>query len=99
LLGIVFALSFCPASAALFFVSLIGLAVKHRSTVLLPSLYGVGTALPVILFSVLLAMGTQYVGRAFHKLKQVDWWARRITGVVFILVGIYFCLTYILGVL
>ena len=99
LLGIVFALSFCPVSAALFFGSLIPLAVKSGSETLLPSVYGVGTALPVVMFAVLIAFGAHSVGKVFDRITQVERWARRITGVVFIGIGIYFSLAYIFRVL
>jgi cytochrome c biogenesis protein CcdA len=99
LLGILFALAFCPVSAALFFGSLIPLALKFNSRVLLPSLYGVGTALPVILFAFLIAFSVQSVGRAFNRLTAVEFWARRITGVIFILIGIYMMLSHIFGVI
>lgn len=89
LLGIVFGLSFCPVSAALFFGSLIPLAVTHNSRIILPSIYGVGTALPVVFFSIILAFSLQSLGRIFDVLKAFEIWARRITGVLFILVGIY----------
>jgi len=95
LLGIIFALSFCPISAAWFFGSLIPLSVKYESSFLLPALYGLGTGLPVFLFAVLIAFGVQSVGKAFNKLTQIEWWVRRITGVIFVLIGIYFCLTHI----
>jgi len=95
ILGIVFALSFCPVSAALFFGSLIPLSLKHGSSFFLPSLYGIGTALPALLFAILLTIGTQYVAMAFNKLTQIEWWAQRITGGVFVMVGIYYCLAYI----
>jgi cytochrome c-type biogenesis protein len=98
LLGILFALSFCPISAALFFGSLIPLAIKYNSGLLLPSLYGVGTGLPVILFAFLLALGTKYVAQAFSKLAAFEKWARRITGLIFILVGLYYTLIYIFRV-
>jgi len=98
LLGIVFALSFCPVSAALFFGSLLPLAVKYESSVLLPSLYGVATGLPVLLFAVLVALGAQSLGRVFNKLSRIEWWARRITGAVFVVVGVYYSLTFIFGI-
>ncbi len=98
-LGVIFALSFCPISAALFFGSLISLAVKYDSRVLLPGVFGVGTALPVFVFAVIIGLGVGSLGAAFHKLQRFEWWARRITGVVFILVGIYYCLEYIFEVL
>jgi cytochrome c-type biogenesis protein len=95
LLGMLFALSFCPTSAALFFGSLIPLSIKWQSSVVLPSLYGAGTALPVFAFAVLIAVGAKSLGGAFQRLAALELWARRITGLVFILIGIYFSVTYI----
>jgi len=95
LLGIVFALSFCPVSAALFFGSLFSVAVKHESSIMLPAIYGIGTALPVLGIAVLMGISTQLVSRAYNKLSVFEIWARKITAVVFILAGIYYCFTYI----
>jgi len=95
LLGIIFALSFCPTSAALFFGSLIPLSLKHNSSVMLPSLYGIGTGLPVIVFAFLVALGTRYVGIVFNKLTIIEVWARRVTGIIFLLVGLYYSMIYI----
>lgn len=97
-LGFVFALSFCPISAGLFFGGLVPVAAANQSRLLLPGIYGVGTALPVIGFALLIAFAAQHVGRAFGRLAQVEYWARTITGTVFILAGIYYCVTYIYGV-
>jgi len=98
LLGVIFALSFCPISAALFFGSLIPLALKHHSGLVFPGLYGIGTGLPVIVFALLVAMGAGYIGRVFNRLTQFEKWARRITGIIFILVGLYYSLIYIFGI-
>ena len=70
LLGIVFALTFCPTSAALFFGSLVPLSLKVNSSVTLPIVYGVGTALPVMMFAVLLATSAQSVGKAYNVTGQ-----------------------------
>lgn len=94
-LGVVFALSFCPASAALFFCSLVPLAVKYESSLLLPTLYGAGTALPVLVFAILIVVSARAVGGAFNRITQFELWARRITGTLFILIGVYFCLAFI----
>ena len=99
LLGLVFALSFCPTSAALFFGSLIPLSLNANSSVALPVIYGVGTALPVIVFAVLIALSAQSVGKAFNVLSKIEWWARMITGVIFLAVGIYFSLKYVFEVI
>lgn len=96
-LGALFALSFCPVSAGLFFGGLLPLAARNQSRFLLPCLFGVGTALPVIVFAFLMAFGAQYVGRAFNRLTQIEKWVRTIAGVAFILAGIYYCLTHIYG--
>jgi cytochrome c-type biogenesis protein len=97
LIGILFALSFCPVSAALFFATLIPLSVKHSSAVLLPTVYGAGTALPVFVFAFLLAISADLMGRVFNKVTQFELWARRITGLIFLVVGIYFTFAYTLG--
>jgi cytochrome c-type biogenesis protein len=98
-LGIVFALSFCPVSAALFFGSLIPLAVDNGSSVLLPALYGVGTGLPVFVVAVLIASGAHAVGKALDNLALIGRWARQITGCIFLGVGIYYSLAYAFGIL
>ena len=99
LLGIVFALSFCPTSAALFFGSLIPLSLSANSSVTLPVIYGIGTALPVLVFAVLIAVSAQSVGKAFNVLSKIEWWARMLTGGIFVLAGIYFALKYIFEVI
>jgi hypothetical protein len=98
LLGIVFALAFCPVSAAWFFGSLIPLSVKYHSSVAMPSLYGIGTALPVIVFAVLIAFSAGSIGAAYNIMAKIEWWARRITGLLFLAVGIYYCLRFIFEV-
>jgi len=99
LLGLVFALTFCPVSGALFFGSLIPLAVKHESSILLPSVYGVGTALPVVVFSVIVAFAANKISTAFNALSVIEKWMRRVTAAVFIGVGGYYCMVYMFGVL
>ncbi|MGD8413477.1 MAG: aromatic aminobenezylarsenical efflux permease ArsG family transporter [Candidatus Latescibacterota bacterium] len=98
LLGIGFALSFCPVSAALFFGSLVPLAVQNESAILLPTIYGVGTAVPVVAFAIVVSLGAHSLGRLFDNVTRVERWARRITGVVFVGVGIYLSLVYIFEV-
>lgn len=98
LLGILFALSFCPVSAALFFGGLIPVAVRNESAVVLPSLYGIATGLPVAAFALLIAFGAQKVAQAYDKLAGFERWARRVTGAIFIGVGVYYCLTNVFGV-
>jgi len=96
-LGMLFALSFCPVSAGLFFGALIPMAVEFKSSFILPLSYGIGTALPVIVFAFIIAWGGNYLGKAFNCLTQIELWVRYGVGSLFILVGIYYCLTHIYG--
>jgi len=95
LLGLIFALAFCPVSAALFFGSLIPLALNSKAGTLLPFIYGVGTGLPVLLFAVAIALGVTSMSHWFNKITKLEFYTRRITGVVFILVGLYYTGIYI----
>jgi cytochrome c-type biogenesis protein len=97
-LGVIFALSFCPVSAGLFFGALIPLSVKNSSQIILPFIYGAGTAIPVIVFAFIIAFGGEMLGKAFDKLTHVELWVRRIAGIIFILAGIYYCITHIYGI-
>lgn len=98
LLGILFALSFCPVSAALFFGSLLTIAVSNESGVILPLLYGIATGLPVAVFALLIAFGMQRLAEAYRSLTGFEKWARKATGVIFIGIGLYYSLTKIFGV-
>lgn len=96
-LGVLFALSFCPTSAALFFGSLLPLAVNRQSGILLPAVYGLATGLPVLIFAVLLGFSANKLAKAYDGIVAFERWARRITGITFILVGFYYSLTHIFG--
>lgn len=97
-LGVIFALTFCPASAALYFAGLIPLSIKYESSILLPAVFGISTALPVVAFAVLIAVGANVMGKAFDRVSAFEYWSRRITGVVFVVIGVYFCLAFIFKV-
>ena len=97
LLGLVFALAFCPVSAGLFFGALIPLALKGN-TILMSMLYGIGTAVPVIGFSLLLAFAAHLIGAAFKKMTVIELWVRRVTAAVMVLIGIYLIMRHNFGV-
>ncbi len=96
LLGFLFALSFCPISGALFFAGLVPLSVRHASPLLMPTLFGIGTAVPVIAFAFVLAFGAAKVGTLYERMQAAEAWARKGTGVVFLAVGIWYSLRYTL---
>ena len=95
LLGALFALSLCPVSAALFFGSLVPLALQHHSKVVLPVVYGFGTALPVALLALVATGGTKALGAAMKRVGAFEVLARRLTGVVFVAVGIYLSVRFV----
>lgn len=96
LLGLLFALSFCPTSAALFFGSLLPLAVKNGAPVAYPALYGIGTALPVVAIAVVIAAGAKGLGTFFQRTTAFELWARRATGTLFIAIGVWMSVRYVL---
>jgi cytochrome c biogenesis protein CcdA len=98
-LGILFALAFCPVSAALFFGGLIPIAIKAQSGIWLPLVYGIGTGLPVLLFAFLVAAGTGYINNLYYRITRIEFYTKKVTGIIFILVGIYYVLAYIFEVI
>ena len=118
-LGIMFAISFCPTSAAWFFGLLaltmgaeagaihgvldrVGIALPEVAlpggTFVLPLVYGIGTAVPVLIVALLLAYSAQSVGKTYNVLSKIEWWARMITGNLLIVVGIWFSLRYVFAI-
>jgi cytochrome c biogenesis protein CcdA len=65
---------------------------------MLPGVYGIATGLPVLLFAVLIALGANKVGQAFNRIQAFERWARRITGALFIVIGVYYCLAVFWGI-
>ena len=98
MLGFLLALSFCPGTAAIFFGGLLPLAASQGSWFLLPALYGLGAALPVAATAGVLSLGSRAIGKTFERVRVIEKWARVVTGVIFIAVGVYYSLTYIFGV-
>ena len=96
-LGMLFALSFCPTSAALFFGSLVPLSLKWQSSIVLPSVYGIGTAVPVFAFALVVVFGARSADRLFRRVTALETWGRRITGVIFIAVGLYLSFVFVFG--
>ena len=90
LLGIVFALAFCPYSGVLFFGMLIPITISSASGLYLPFVFAIATGLPVILFAWFIAYAVGGVGNIYNKIKSFEFWFRRVVAVVFILVGIYY---------
>ncbi len=84
-----FALSFCPVSAALFFGMLIPLAVRHESVFALPGVYGVATGIPVAILAATIAFGLGRIGAMFDAIGRIERWLRPATAVILILVGVY----------
>jgi len=97
-LGLIFALVFCPISAALFFGSLIPLALKSKPGTVLPFIYGIGTGLPVLLFTFVIALGVTSLKPWFNRLTRLEYYMRKVTAVVFILVGLYYVRMYLVKI-
>lgn len=90
LLGLVFALAFCPYSGVLYFGMLIPLTVTSASGLYLPIVFAIATGIPVIIFAWILAYTISGLAGFYNKIKIFEFWFRRIIAVVFILVGIYY---------
>jgi cytochrome c biogenesis protein CcdA len=94
LIGVLFALAFCPYSGALYFGMLIPMAIASIDGLYLPIIFAFGTGIPVILFAYLLAFAAGSLGIFYNKIVKIEKWMRTIAGVVFVLTGIYYVLIF-----
>ncbi|MBW6489848.1 MAG: sulfite exporter TauE/SafE family protein [Lentimicrobium sp.] len=96
LLGIVFALAFCPYSGVLYFGMLIPITIASPTGLFLPVIFAIATGLPVIIFAWLLAYAVGNVAQAYNRIKTFELWFRRVVAVLFIGVGIYYVVIFFL---
>jgi cytochrome c biogenesis protein CcdA len=96
LLGILFAIGFCPYSAIMFFAVIIPLILKSREGILLAPFFALGTSLPVILFSFIIAFSANKIGHTFNKIKKFEYILRKLVAAIFICIGVYFWLNSLL---
>jgi len=94
LLGIVFALAFCPYSGVLYFGMLIPMTISSASGLYLPIIFAIATGIPVIIFAWILAFSVGKVGTVYNKVKTFEIWFRRVIAMLFIGVGIYYVVIY-----
>jgi len=90
LLGLLFALAFCPYSGVLYFGMLVPLTVSSASGLYLPVIFAVATGIPVIVIAWVLAYTVSGIGNVYNKIKTFELWFRRIIAVLFLTVGIYY---------
>jgi cytochrome c-type biogenesis protein len=90
LLGIVFALAFCPVSGVLYFGMLIPITVASAKGLYLPLIFAIATAIPVIIVAGVLAYTVSGIGEVYNKIKVFELWFRRVIAVLFIIIGIYY---------
>ena len=95
LIGVIFALAFCPYSGALFFGMLIPMTIASVDGLYLPIIFAFGTGLPVILFTYLLAFTAGKVGMFYNKITKIEKVMRIVAGVVFVLTGLYYVSIFI----
>lgn len=90
LLGMLFALAFCPYSGVLFFGVLTPLVLRTTEWILLPPLFALGTGLPVIIFSFLIAFSLQRVFKIFKVVSRIEKVVRYVVASTFLIVGVYY---------
>ena len=90
LLGVLFALAFCPYSGVIFFGVFISLVLKSTEGLLLPPIFALGTGIPVILFAFIIAFSMQKLGKVFHTMQKIEKIMRYSVATIFTLVGIYY---------
>lgn len=95
IMGVAFALAFCPFSGVLYFGVLIPMTIVAPSGLLLPPVFAIATGLPVIIIAYLLAYSMANIGGFYNKIKGFEKWFKRVIALLFILVGLYYIITNI----
>lgn len=90
LLGLFFALAFCPYSGMLYFGGLIPMTIASASGLLLPPLFAIATGLPVIIIAWLLAYSVSNIGTFYNRMNSFQKWFKRVVAALFIMVGVYY---------
>jgi cytochrome c-type biogenesis protein len=90
LLGIIFALAFCPYSGVLYFAILIPMTIASAGGLYLPVVFAIATGLPVVIFAWLIAFAIGSVGSLYNHIKTFELWLRRVVAVLFIAIGVYY---------
>lgn len=93
-LGIFLALAFCPYSGVLFFAILIPMILSLKEGLLLAPVFAIGTGLPVVLFSFIIAFSFQKLNKYFNIIKKTEKIIRYLVSTIFLGVGLYY--TYFL---
>lgn len=88
--GALFALAFCPTSGVFYFGMLIPMSATATAGYLLPVVFAIATAIPVLFVAWILAFSVQQLGSFYGKMQKVQKWMNRIVGVLFIVIGIYY---------
>jgi len=89
LIGVLFALAFCPTSALLFFGGLVPITVASTSGLLLPVVFSIAAYLPVMVVAWLLAYSVSSIGKFFNRMKSFEVWFKRMVAATFILIGVF----------
>jgi cytochrome c biogenesis protein CcdA len=90
LLGVMFALAFCPYSGSLYFGMLIPMTISNASGLYLPVIFALATGLPVIIIAWILAYSVAEIGGFYKNIKAFEIWFRRTVAVIFIITGFYY---------
>ncbi len=89
-LGILFAMAFCPSSGFLYFGMLIPMSAEATAGYLLPLVFAIATALPVLVVAWILAYSMQSLGKVMGRIAVFQKWFNRIVAGLFIVVGLYY---------
>lgn len=92
--GVVMSLAFCPTLFWLFFGMVIPLGLTTRGGIILPAIFALGTAVPLLVITSLLIYGSRKVQYYLKDLRKFNLWAQRVGGFLFILAGINDIIAY-----
>lgn len=98
-LGLLFALAFCPISGVFYFGMLLPMSAVETDGYLFPTLFGIGSSIIVIIIAWIISFSMSRLGKFVGRVTVFQKRANLVVGIAFLLGGAYYFCVYYLGIL
>lgn len=98
-LGLLFALAFCPISGVFYFGMLLPMSAVEPGGYFFPVIFAIGSSVIVVLIAWIVSFSMSRLSRFYNVVTVFQRRANVVVGIAFILAGLYYFCVYYLGIL